>query len=90
MAKNGSISIFKTILQIALAIMLIIGGLNVFLNADKGFHKLVGATGDKLVTAVSHLFEKGTLRDIVVYVLASYRSYYRSFTCIGFLPHQIS
>ena len=71
MAKNGSISIFKTILQIALAIMLIIGGLNVFLNADKGFHKLLGATGDKLVTAVSHLFEKGTLRDIVVYVLAS-------------------
>ena len=69
MAKKGATFIWKTILQIALAVMLIIGGLNVFLNAGK-ITSLIN-TGDPLVTAVSHLFEKGTLRDIVVYVLAS-------------------
>lgn len=71
MAKKGATSIWKTILQIALAVMLIVGGLNVFLNANKGFSQLIGATGDPLVTAVSNLFERGTLRDVVVYVLAA-------------------
>ena len=71
MAKKGATSIWKTILQIALAVMLIVGGLNVFLNANKGFNQLIGATGDPLVTAVSNLFERGTLRDVVVYVLAA-------------------
>lgn len=70
MAK-GATSIWKTILQISLAVMFIIGGLNVFMNAGKGFNQLVGATGDPLVTAVSNLFERGTLRDIIVYVLAA-------------------
>ncbi len=65
MAK-GTTSIWKTILQIALAVMFIIGGLNVFMNAGK-----IGATGDPLVTAVSNLFERGTLRDVIVYVLAA-------------------
>ena len=70
MAK-GTTSIWKTILQIALAVMFIIGGLNVFMNAGKGFNQLIGATGDPLVTAVSNLFERGTLRDVIVYVLAA-------------------
>lgn len=69
MAKKGATFIWKTILQIALAVMLIIGGLNVFLNAGK-ITSLIN-TGDPLVTAVSHLFEKGTLRDVVTYVLAA-------------------
>lgn len=70
MAK-GTTSIWKTILQIALAVMFIIGGLNVFMNAGKGFNQSIGATGDPLVTAVSNLFERGTLRDVIVYVLAA-------------------
>ncbi len=70
MAK-GTTSIWKTILQIALAVMFIIGGLNVFMNAGKGFNQLIGVTGDPLVTAVSNLFERGTLRDVIVYVLAA-------------------
>ena len=70
MAK-GATSIWKTILQIALAVMFIIGGLNVFMNAGKGFNQLIGVTGDPLVTAVSNLFERGTLRDVIVYVLAA-------------------
>lgn len=70
MAK-GATSMWKTVLQIALAVMFIIGGLNVFMNAGKGFNQLVGATGDPLVTAVSNLFNRGTLRDIIVYVLAA-------------------
>ena len=70
MAK-GATSIWKTILQIALAVMFIIGGLNVFMNAGKGFNQLIGETGDPLVTAVSNLFERETLRDVIVYVLAA-------------------
>lgn len=70
MAK-GATSMWKTVLQIALAVMLIIGGLNVFLNAGKVFNQLVKETGDPLVTAVSNLFDGGTLRDIIVYVLAA-------------------
>lgn len=70
MAK-GATSMWKTVLQIALAVMLIIGGLNVFLNAGKVFNQLVEETGDPLVTAVSNLFKGGTLRDIIVYVLAA-------------------
>lgn len=61
MAKKGATSIWKTILQIALAVMLIIGGLNVFLGEGK----------DDLVKAVSNLFARGTLRDVVIYVLAA-------------------
>ena len=61
MAKKGATFIWKTILQIALAVMLIIGGLNVFLGEGK----------DDLVKAVSNLFARGTLRDVVIYVLAA-------------------
>lgn len=68
MAK-GATSMWKTVLQIALAVMLIIGGLNVFLNAGK-IQSLIDA-GDPLVTEVSNLFKGGTLRDIIVYVLAA-------------------
>ena len=71
MAKKGATSIWKTVLQIALAVLLIVGGLNVFLNADSLLAKAGISTGDKLVTAVSNLFEKGTLRDVVIYVLAA-------------------
>ena len=71
MAKKGATSIWKTVLQIALAVLLIVGGLNVFLNADSLLAKAGISTVDKLVTAVSNLFEKGTLRDVVIYVLAA-------------------
>ena len=70
MAK-GATSMWKTVLQIALAVMLIIGGLNVFMNAGKGFNQLVGATGDPLVTAVRNVFSNATVRDVVTYVLAA-------------------
>lgn len=68
MAK-GATSIWKTILQIALAVMLIIGGLNVFLNAGK-ITSLINA-GDPLVTAVRNVFSNATVRDVVTYVLAA-------------------
>lgn len=60
MAK-GMTSIWKTVLQIAVAVMLIIGGISVFTNGAK----------DELVTAVGYLFNAGTLRDVVVWVLAA-------------------
>lgn len=63
MAKRGGFtSMWKTILQIALAVMLIIGGLSVFIKS----------AGDSLglIDAVGGLFN-GTLRDIVVYVMAA-------------------
>lgn len=64
MAK-GKTSIWKTILQIALAAMLIVGGCNVFFG--NFLTKLTSS--DELITAVSSLFN-GDLRKIVVYVLA--------------------
>lgn len=69
MAKGGYTSMWKTVLQIAIAVMLIIGGLNVFINA--GTVKALFDSGDPLVTAVSRLFNRGTLRDIIIYVLAA-------------------
>ena len=63
MAK-GKTSIWKTILQIALAAMLIVGGCNVFFG--NFLTKLTSS--DELITAVSSLFN-GDLRKIVVYVL---------------------
>lgn len=60
MAK-GMTSIWKTVLQIAVAVMLIIGGISVFTNGAK----------DELVKAVGNLFRAGTLRDVVVWVLAA-------------------
>ncbi len=60
MAK-GATSIWKTILQIALAVMLIIGGLNVFLGEGK----------DELVKAVANVFDNGTIKDVVTYALAA-------------------
>ena len=60
MAK-GATSIWKTILQIALAVMLIIGGLNVFLGEGK----------DDLVKAVANVFSNGTVKDVVTYALAA-------------------
>mgnify|MGYP001778214448 CR=1 FL=1 len=60
MAK-GMTSIWKTVLQIAVAVMLIIGGISVFTNGAK----------DELVKAVGNLFNAGTLRDVVVWVLAA-------------------
>lgn len=60
MAK-GMTSIWKTVLQIAVAVMLIIGGISVFTNGAK----------DELVKAVGNLFRDGTLRDVVVWVLAA-------------------
>ena len=68
MAK-GATSMWKTVLQIALAVMLIIGGLNVFLNAGK-ITSLINA-GDPLVTAVRNVFSNATVRDVVTYVLAA-------------------
>jgi uncharacterized membrane protein YphA (DoxX/SURF4 family) len=60
MAK-GATSIWKTILQIALAVLLIIGGLNVFLGEGK----------DDLVKAVANVFSNGTVKDVVTYALAA-------------------
>ena len=62
---KSTASLWRTILQIALAIMLIIGGCNVFFGT---FWTKI-AYSDELITAVSALFN-GTLRDIVVYALA--------------------
>ena len=60
--KGGFTSIWKTILRIALAVMLIIGGLSVFIKS----------AGDSLglIDAVGGLFN-GTVKDIVVYVMAA-------------------
>lgn len=62
---KSSASLWRTILQIALAIMLIIGGCNVFFGT---FWSKI-AYADELITAVSDLFN-GTLKDIVIYALA--------------------
>lgn len=57
--NKGYTSLWKTILQIALAVLLICGGISIFTNAKN----------DALVSAVGSLFS-GSLRDIVVYALA--------------------
>ena len=58
---KGAASFWSTILQIALAIMLIIGGCNVF------FGRFLYS--DELISNVSPLFN-GTLKDVVIYTLA--------------------
>ncbi|MBO5136953.1 MAG: hypothetical protein J6B81_00455 [Spirochaetaceae bacterium] len=64
MAKSGGFtSMWKTILQIALAVLLIVGGLSVIL--DKAGNDELG-----LVAAVGGLFN-GTVKDIVIYVMAA-------------------
>lgn len=63
---KGSVAIWKTLLQIALATMLIIGGCNVFFG--NFFTKI--AYSDELIAAVGGLFNNGTLKNIVVYALA--------------------
>ena len=62
---KGAASFWSTILQIALAIMLIIGGCNVFFGT---FWSKI-AYSDELISNVSDLFN-GTLKDIVIYALA--------------------
>ena len=62
---KGAASFWSTILQIALAIMLIIGGCNVFFGT---FWSKI-AYSDELISNVGNLFN-GTLKDIVIYALA--------------------
>lgn len=62
---KGAASFWSTILQIALAIMLIIGGCNVFFET---FWSEISFS-DELISNVSDLFN-GTLKDIVIYALA--------------------
>ena len=62
---KGAASFWSTILQIALAIMLIIGGCNVFFGT---FWSEI-AYSDELISNVGNLFN-GTLKDIVIYALA--------------------
>ena len=62
---KGNISIWRVILQFALATMLIVGGCNVFFGS---FYTKLTAS-DELIMAVGSFFN-GDLRDIVVYVLA--------------------
>lgn len=60
MAK-GTTSMWKTVLQIAMAVLLIVGGLSAF-GLAKG--------SDALTASVGSLFN-GTLKTVVVYVLAA-------------------
>jgi hypothetical protein len=62
---KGAFSLWRTLLQIGLSIMLIIGGCNVFFGS---FWTKI-AYSDELIVAVSSLFN-GSLKDIVVYTLA--------------------
>ena len=63
---KSSASLWRTILQIALAIMLIIGGCNVFFGT---FWSEISFS-DELISNVSDLFNNRTLKDIVIYTLA--------------------
>lgn len=63
---KGSSAVWRTILQIALATMLIIGGCNVFF----GNLWTKATSSDELIQAVSSLFN-GDLKKIVIYVLAA-------------------
>ena len=62
---KGAFSLWRTLLQIGLSIMLIIGGCNVFFGS---FWTKI-AYSDELIVAVGSLFN-GSLKDIVVYTLA--------------------
>lgn len=61
MSAKGATSMWKTVLQIALAVLLIVGGLSAF-GLAKG--------SDALTNTVGSYFN-GTLRTVVVYVLAA-------------------
>lgn len=63
---KGSSAVWRTILQIALATMLIIGGCNVFF----GNLWTKATSSDELIQAVGSLFN-GDLQKIVIYVLAA-------------------
>ncbi len=63
---KGSNAVWRTILQIALATMLIIGGCNVFF----GNLWTKATSSDELIQAVGSLFN-GDLQKIVIYVLAA-------------------
>lgn len=63
---KGSSAVWRTILQIALATMLIIGGCNVFF----GNLWTKATSSDELIQAVGSLFN-GDLKKIVSYVLAA-------------------
>ena len=63
---KGSSVVWRTILQIALATMLIIGGCNVFF----GNLWTKATSSDELIQAVGSLFN-GDLKKIVIYVLAA-------------------
>lgn len=63
---KGSSAMWRTILQIALATMLIIGGCNVFF----GNLWTKATSSDELIQAVGSLFN-GDLKKIVIYVLAA-------------------
>ena len=63
---KGSSAVWRTILQIALATMLIIGGCNVFF----GNLWTKATSSDELIQAVGSLFN-GNLKKIVIYVLAA-------------------
>lgn len=63
---KGSSAVWRTILQIALATMLIIGGCNVFF----GNLWTKATSSDELIQAVGSLFN-GDLKKIVIYVLAA-------------------
>ncbi len=58
--KFGPISLWKTILQWALAILFIVGGLSVFIDGK----------GDALVSAIGKVFSNNTVRDVIVYIMA--------------------
>ncbi len=58
--KFGPISLWKVILQWALAILLIAGGLSVFIDGKS----------DALVSAVGKIFSNGNVRDVIVYIMA--------------------
>lgn len=69
MAKGGYTSMWKTVLQIALAVVLIIGGINA-IGALNSWGAVFG-TGDALVDAVGNIFKgNSTVKDIVVWAMA--------------------
>lgn len=69
MANKGFTALWKTVMQIAIAVMLIIGGINA-ISALNGFGGFFKVTGDPLVDAVSGLFSNGTLKEVVIWVMA--------------------
>ena len=59
--RFGPITLWKTIRQWALAILLIVGGLSVFIDGKS----------DALVSAVGKIFSNGNVRDVIVYIMAA-------------------